>query len=331
MRILLVVAGAVAALFGAPALAQQRDGPEARLTALRALDARVATIGHRLAVASRDLCADQAWLPGIVIHDLAQYGGADRAAAARLFGLGDGPAVLALAEGGPAARAGLRADDRLVALDGVRLAAFAPGPDPSFAGVERSLEAIDIAFADGAADLAILRGEQAMTISVAADRGCATRFQMIPSRRLNARADGRYVQLTSGIVSYVLDENELAAVAAHEFAHNILQHRRRLDAQQVQRGFFGNFGRNARLIRETEIEADRLSLYLVDRAGYDIDAAGRFWRRFGPRGLILFEAPTHPHWRSRVAALAAEAQRIREARAAGRPAIAPAPAGPGSS
>ena len=326
MRIPLALAAAVAALLSTPIPAQPgTGGAEARLLGLRALDARVATIGHRLAVASHDHCVDQAWLPGIVVHDLAQYGGADRTAAARLFRLGDGPAVMALAEGGPAARAGLRTDDRLLALDGVALAAFPPRSEPSFAGVEQALEALDNAFADGAADLAILREGRPLTVRVAADRGCATRFQMIPSRRLNARADGRYVQLTSGIVSYVLDDDELAAVVAHEFAHNVLQHRRRLDGQQVQRGFFGNFGRNARLIRETEIEADRVSLYLVDLAGYDIEAAARFWRRFGPRGLILFEAPTHPPWRNRVAALREEAQRIRAARAAGRPVVPPMP------
>jgi hypothetical protein len=46
----------------------------------------------------------------------------------------------------------------------------------------------------------------------------------------------------------------------------MLRHRTRLDSGGVAY-FLGNFGRNARLIRETESEADRLSVYLLDRAG----------------------------------------------------------------
>ena len=52
------------------------------------------------------------------------------------------------------------------------------------------------------------------------------------------------------------------------------RHRVRLDAARVSRGFLGNFGRNARLIRETEVEADRLSVYLLERAGYDPAGGG---------------------------------------------------------
>ena len=82
-------------------------------------------------------------------------------------------------------------------------------------------------------------------------------------------------------------------------------------------GLLGNFGRNARLIRETELEADRLAPYLLDRAGYDPDAAVRFWRRFGNRGFNIFGSPTHGGWRERRSAIEAEIVRIRQARAAG--------------
>jgi predicted Zn-dependent protease len=110
---------------------------------------------------------------------------------------------------------------------------------------------------------------------------------------------------------------------AHELAHNVLEHRRRREEAGVRSGMMGGLGRNARVFRAQEVEADRLSVYLLDRAGFDVDAAARFWRRFGPAGLGI-DSPTHPPWRSRVAALALEAQRIREARAAGRPVTPPA-------
>ena len=82
----------------------------------------------------------------------------------------------------------------------------------------------------------------------------------------------------------------------------------------MQRGFLGNFGRNARRIRETEVEADRLSVYLLDRAGYDPDAAVRFWSRFGRRGLNFLGSPTHPQ----LAAAGSPCSRPRSRRSGGR-------------
>jgi len=184
--------------------------------------------------------------------------------------------------------------------------------------MERILAALDEAFADGHADLLVRRGAERLTLRVPAEQGCATRFQVVPGTGLNARADGRYVQVTSAIAAYVRDDDELAAVLAHEFAHNILGHRSRLDSAGVQRGFLGNFGRNAQRIRETEVEADRLSVYLLERAGYDPAAAVRFWTRFGPRGLNFLGSPTHPNWQRRIASFETEIALIHAARAAGR-------------
>ncbi|HEV7660414.1 MAG TPA: M48 family metallopeptidase [Allosphingosinicella sp.] len=317
MRRLLLIPLAWA--FAAPAApAAPLPPPEESLAAMRALDQRVATIGHRLAVASLGLCAERAWLPGLAVHDLSQYGADFRPAAIRAFGLDAGPAVLALAAGGPAERAGLRADDILLAFDGRPPPRGAPGRGGSFELMERILAALDEAFADGRATIEIRRGGARLAIEIAAEQGCATRFQLIPGRSLNARADGRYVQLSTAIAEYVADDGELAAVLAHEFAHNVLGHRIRLDEARVRRGILGNFGRNARRIRETEIEADRLSVYLMERAGYDPQAAVRFWSRFGRRGLNFLGSPTHPNWRSRIALIEAEIAAIRRARAAGQ-------------
>lgn len=290
---------------------------EQSLLGMRALDARVATIGHRLAVASLDLCAERAWLPGFAVHDLSQYGADFRPAAIRAFGLDAGPAVLALAAGGPAERAGLRADDILLALDGRPPPRQPPARDRSFDQMEHILAALDEAFADGRADIEVRRGGARLTIAVQAERGCASRFQLVPGRSLNAQADGRYVQVTTAIAGYVQDDDELAAILAHEFAHNVLGHRVRLDQARVSRGVLGNFGGNARRIRETEIEADRLSVYLMERAGYDPEAAVRFWSRFGHHGFNFLGSPTHPNWHSRIQLFEVEIAAIRRARAAG--------------
>jgi hypothetical protein len=322
-------------LFTAAAPASAAEGNlQGSLLAMRDLDERVARIGHRLAVANAELCADIQWLPGFAVHDLSQYGGAYREAAIHAFGLGTKPAVLAVPAGGPADRAGLLPDDVLISLDGQALPDGEADSGGSFARTESILDAIERAFADGTAEIELRRGSASATLRVEAERGCASRFQIIPSRRLNALADGRYVQLTTAIADYAQDEQELAAVLAHEFAHNVLAHRARLDGARVERGFFGNFGRNARLIRETEIEADRLSVYLLDRAGYDAEAPVRFWSRFGRHGLNFLGSATHPNWRRRIDLFRTEIDAIRRARAAGTvptPAFIATPSAPISS
>lgn len=291
------------------------------LAAMRELDGRLATAGHRLATAAVDLCAERTWRYGFFLHDLSQYGRRERAAAVRAFGLDRGPAILAVAEDGPAERAGLRRDDIVLQVDGAALPAAVVSGKAEFGGVERMLDALDAAFADGRAEIELLRGSGRRTVTVEAVPGCPTRFQLMPSRELNARADGRYVQLSTAIADYAVDDAEFAAVIAHEFAHNLLQHRRRLDAAGVDRGFFGHFGGSARLFRHTEDEADRLSIHLLARAGYDPGAAVRFWNRFGPRGLAIFGSPKHHKWRARVRAMHEEIAAVAAAKEKGAPSL----------
>ena len=319
MRLYIGFLAAFAILAGSPRLAATQDSTGADpLVAMRALDARVAAIGFRLAVANLDWCADRAWLPGFVIHDLSQYGADYRAAASRAFGLDAGPGVLALVRDGPADRAGLRTDDILLAFDGRPVPRATPGRSGSFEQMEQILAALDEAFADGRAVLAVQRGGARLAVTVEAVRGCATRFQLVPGGRMNAEADGIYVQVTTALAQYAAHDGELAAILAHEFAHNVLGHRVRLNRSGVRRGLLANFGNNARRIRETEVEADRLSVYLMARAGYDPEAAVRFWTRFGRRGLNFLGSPTHPNWRLRVRSFETEIARINAARTAGR-------------
>ena len=313
----------------APASAGQDEEVES-FVALRAQDERVATIGHRLAINNLEFCTDRAWLPGFTVHELSQYGADFRDLAIRAFGLGTEPEVLAVAAGGPAERAGLRRDDALLRLDGEALP-IGPVAGGQSAQTESLLAAVDRAFADGSANVDLIRGTSASSVRVQAEQGCATHFMVYTSRNMNAYADGRYVKVSGNLAHYLADDQELAALLAHEFAHNMLRHRARLDSAGVARGILGNFGRNARLIRETESEADRLSVYILDRAGYDPEATVRYWQRFRNHGLNFIGSPTHSSPGRRIELFRAEIEKVRQARSEGRVAVpdfVPAPAPP---
>ena len=292
---------------------------QAMLASLQAMDARVAAIGHRLAVASADFCDAPVQRAGFLVHDLSQYAPETRSDAATLFGLGAWPAVLAVAPDSAAARAGLRIGDAIVAIDG-----RAPPEPPedaddkaTFGRVAAIEPMIEAALADGDLSLTIERDGEQRQLAIAGDPGCATRFQVEPGERINASADGTYVKLSSAVVDFARNDDELALIIAHEFSHNILRHRETLDAQGVSRGLFRAFGKNPGRIRATENEADRLALHLMARAGFDIRVAPAFWDRFGREtGAGIFSDGTHAGRRDRIALARSEialieAQRLR--------------------
>jgi hypothetical protein len=291
------------ALFAAP---MASDDGVAALRQLQALDQRVTSVGYRLATAAAGLCADPMPLSGIEVHDLSLYGGPSREDARRAFGLGDAPQVSAVAAGSPLARAGLEPGDTLVAIGGA--------PVPGGTGLDR-VDRIDAALEavarDGTLDLVVSRGGAQRTLRAALEKGCPSRFVVRVADGTEAAADGHYVEITSSYVALADSDDALALVLAHELAHNILGHRLRLEREGVHYGIAQHFGRNARLIRETEIEADRMSVDLAARAGFDVGRAIAFRERQW-RGLdqTLLRSPTHSSPHDRLETLRAEYARI---------------------
>ncbi len=80
-----------------------------------------------------------------------------------------------------------------------------------------------------------------------------------------------------------------------------------MNAIGVDRGFGRLFGKSRKAILATEIEADRLSVWLMANAGYDSKAALTFWQRYGRQyGQGIFTEGTHLRWQKRVAVMQAE-------------------------
>lgn len=272
MRVLFPLMLALAApVVAAPA-------PEVALAQLRAADARLAEIAYRLTVANAALCRALEPELGLQFHTLAQYQPGVRAAARRVFGFARPVAVELVVPGGPAARAGVGEDQALAAVADVPLPAE-PAPDAPASTAARDALFAALAARDPAAPI---------TLTLASGQG-ARAYRLIPVPACRALAEVTFERdsyaLESGIIAIAarsierFDEQGLAVVMAHELGHLILKTQARLAAAGVKSGaLVGELGRNARLRKQGELEADELAVALLYNAGYPVDLAARFYR-----------------------------------------------------
>lgn len=301
---------------------------EGSLDRLRQQDGRVATVSHRLNVANVDLCADKALLTGMALHHALQYGKAERPLAMRYFALTGLPSVLTVVPGGPADRAGLRAGDALVSVDGAAFtdaAARTARDAPSYDETLRAREQLDKAMADGTGQVVIERDGERRTLTVTPVAGCAYEAQLIPSEDLNAWADGRRVFITTAFVRYATLDDQLAVVMGHELGHNVMRHRARI-AEGGTGALLGNAGVMRGGLLTVEREADYVGLYLMARAGFDYAGARQFWRNYAADfGRSRYAMWSHPGSLERATNIGATADEITAKKAAGQP-LTPTPA-----
>jgi hypothetical protein len=273
----------------AMAFAQQVAAQPAGLANLLRQDVRLAAIAERILGANRALCRETMPLTGLVLHSSDQYRGE---AAAGAFD--NGPiAVAAVVPGSAAAAAGVAPGDGLAAIERLRTRTLRregerPLRDGAFAALAENRGAAPLT-------LALIRGGEERAATLAVAPGCRALVEIRAEDGLNARSDGRVVQVNYGLALAASDD-ELAVIFAHELGHLVLEHRRRLESAGVSKGFFGEFGRNQRLNRQVEVEADRMSVHLLANAGFDPALAPAFWRStLGRRASGgLFRSSTYP-------------------------------------
>lgn len=266
--------------------------------ALAQQDLRLATIGYRLAQANAPFCDRKTVSPGWVLHDEAQY--PDNGLAKTAFVFRSPVAISSVVAGGEAAQLGLQAGDGITAVDGIDVT----GPNivkngRATARVAKIQTLLADAFAkSGSAVVSMKTAAGPKDVKLQPPAVCASVFWVDTKTKLDAGADGTSVRVTEGLMTFsAADDAELAAVVAHEMSHNLLRHRDRLAVT----------GRAKKHILATEIEADRLSVWLMQNAEYDPAAAIRFIERFGRKtSLGIISDATHLRWGNRQMLMQAE-------------------------
>ena len=280
---------------------------DADFVQLRQQDARVATIAWRLQTANASLCPNVDLLAGLSLEALSLYPRDRRSAAKAQLGLRDRVAISAIAKGGAAEGAGLAIGDAIIAVGDAETPIIADD-ETGYGAVSIVEDRLAEPLQSGPVIVRTERNGSARLVKLVGVKGCASIMQIVPGRRLNAQADGRYVQINSAMLAFVHTDDELAALAAHELAHNILRHRAKNTAS-----------------KQAEYEADRLSAWLVARSGYDVDAIVPFWTRLEQRTTLgIFADGSHPSPRQRIAALVQAIAVVKAQRAAGQDLVPPA-------
>ena len=241
------------------------------------------------------------------------------------------PYVIALPEESSAAKAGVREQDVLVAIDDWRIP-----EDDYHRELSRQLE--EQSQDNSSLAMTFLRDGEELQIVVPLDRICD--FSLVLQRKelINAFADGKRLIFTTGIMNLLRDDDELAAVIGHEMAHNTMGH---IDKKMGNAAiglvfdlFFAGIGVNtqgafsnaagAAYSQDFEAEADYVGLYYMYHAGYNIDDAPTVWRRMSlgnPASIQESISSSHPSSPERFVALEDTIQEIRRKVKNGEPIV----------
>lgn len=171
---------------------------------------------------------------------------------------------------------------------------------------------------------------------------CVYEFVLKEERGMNAYTDGEKIFITPAMISFTKNNEELALILSHEYAHIVLGHVTSSKANAVVGAILGavvdgaiayngyntgqtftNLGASAGVLvysQAFESEADYVGLYIMENAGYDISKAPNFWRRMSernPDSIVI--AQTHPTTAERFLALNKTIEEISRKKSVGQP------------
>lgn len=277
-----------------PAVAAAPDEPWP--VTLRQQMARVASIGYRLDRAAVGICPKQASTIGVAIDDLGAYEQSDRSAISQLLGMGEDPQIAVVVKGGPADIAGVHAGDALVSIDGRAVRdIIASSPDKALIADELEQRLAQFP-ATAPLTLGLRRDGKDVQAQVRPERTCAARFVIKTGQGITAFSDGNNVAISSRLIDFTINDDELALVAGHELGH-----------VAYQDGTAPNIAERRRM----EDRADAVGLQLATCAGFDPEIGLQFWLRRDKQDMLrLLRDPTHRSRKARVELMKAEIPKV---------------------
>lgn len=299
------------------------------LTKMAALQDRLYRVAAPLLIDNAELCTRHARnLLGFTAKNRYSYPGEYNEAAHVAFGMDERLQVTGVLAGSGAAKAGLRLGDGLVSAGGKPLPT---GPTaPSTVGAVFG----PLVAAQTNLPFTIERDGRTRDLTIPVTRACSFAIELGNADNVNAYADGGRVMVTRGMIGVARSDDELAYVLARTMAHNMLGHpaaqRNSATIDSVITNLTrvtpdvtmlnGSAGIKA-MPAGSDAAADRLAIYLLARAGYNIEGVSAFWKRFAaayPASVANGHTANHPGMAARLAAIDAAVADVKAKRAAKR-------------
>lgn len=303
--------------------AQQR----AALSSLTSRQDRLYRVAAPLLVNNAVLCKTNARpLLGFTAKNQYSYSADMMDAAKQLLGLDERLQVMSVLAGSGAARAGIQRGDILLS---VQEQAMPEGPNAETEAARQLAVVVQ-----NAAELPItlLRNGKTLRLQVPLTLACAYSIDLGNADFVNAYSDGRRILVTRGMLDYLHSDAELAALLAKEIAHSTLRHAQVLQIKATVAaiidkllllkpdltGLSGSAGIKT-MPPQMDIEADRLALYMLARAGYSPAIAATTWQHLAQNTASNSYTTLHPWTDERLALLQATAEQIRQKQLAKKP------------
>jgi hypothetical protein len=303
------------------------------LTRMAAMQERLYRVAAPLLIGNAGLCTKHARnLLGFTAKNRHSYPGVYNEAAHVAFGMDERLKVTGVLAGSGAAKAGLRLGDDLVAAAGKPLPT---GPN-ALSGAAAVFGPIVASQAN--LPLSIEREGRARDLSIPVTRACGYGIELGNGDNVNAYADGARVMVTRGMLGVARSDDELAYVLARTMAHNMLDHPKAQRNQATQGSVIDNLTRMSPdmamingsagikpMPSNLDAAADRLAVFLLARAGYNIDGAPAFWKRFAaayPASVANGFTANHPSTAARLTAMELAIEDVK-AKKAGKKALVP--------
>lgn len=289
---------------------------------------KVWRIGSRLRTANAEYCSDTRHTFGFFAVDSTTFA-PKYALAAPDIGLDPGVRIWGVRPEFSEAQALLTRGDRIMGVNG----------NPVFE--YRSFESgMTEPFRTGKVSLNLQRGNgDHLDVQIAGRLACDYRVAVVTSDIVDTFVDGTNIFITSSMIDWMQSDDELALVIAHELAHALLGHVGRKKFQSmigtladlalfafsgIYTGMFELGGRSL-FAGGMERAADKVSLVLAARAGFDVAVAPELWQRLAGAvyaGTDVEFAKSHPVNLDRFDEIQREADRILRAQGQGEPLLA---------
>ena len=248
---------------------------------------RIYRIAAPLIIKNAVLCRTQARpLLGFTAKNQYSYPPELSVAARQSLGLDERLQVMQILDGSGAMRAGLKRGDILQTIQDLTIPT-GPQAEPEAARmlspILKNLTEINIT---------VIRQNQPITVNVPLTLACAFAIDVGNTQNVNAYADGRRILLTRGLLEWLSNDEDVAVIIAREIAHNVLQHAKQLQQMATLSIVIDNLllfkpdlvaANNSNGIKITpekmDQDADRLALFMLARAGYDLASFTRVMQK----------------------------------------------------